>query len=501
MSALPLPSSDGRSSLRHLSITFGQLLWLVPLLGLGAPVMLITLDQAAVSAAVLLLAVALGGLWLCGRLQHRLADPKLAKLGELWLIKLVFLIFLCYVGWMPELAPFSTLNWGVDYQRFYWDAQYLIENDWSTNFVSLNYTGVLYYYAGIFFALGRNPVIPALINALVTLLAALYLIKTAYDTKPQRGPRDWMIALVLVMPELLWFDVVTSREMLMAAAVLVSTLAVGRMLAGLERERLGWTMLLVALCILAIAAVRTGMVMAVCVASAVMIFFIQPANDPKAAARMSVLRLPLMGAMILVPIATQGLAALLGGYEFDLGGRLEAVTAASSEAARHDEELTWSQNSIGLLLVPSGPVESVLLLVPRMILYLVAPLPDISVPIADLLAGNMIVWQKLFMLGSSALNVMSMPFALAAAVSDFRQRRKDARPLMLHIACWVIFAAVAGGNIIIHERYRTMATMLLWACTWRGIACAPRGLVSRIGIGWFGGGALGALAILAYKAN
>ena len=97
MSALPLPSSDGRFSLRHLSITFGQLLWLVPLIGLGAPVLLITLDQAAVTAAVLLIVVAVGGLWLCGRLQHSVADPNLARLGELWLVKLAFLIFLCYV--------------------------------------------------------------------------------------------------------------------------------------------------------------------------------------------------------------------------------------------------------------------------------------------------------------------------------------------------------------------------------------------------------------------
>ena len=143
--------------------------------------------------------------------------------------------------------------------------------------------------------------------------------------------------------------------------------------------------------------------------------------------------------------------------------------------------------------------QAIIFLPPRMVLYLLAPLPKILVPVRDLLAGSWIAWQRLLTLLSSVINVIIIPYALASLVQSIKTRKTNSAPLIFHISYWVTFISIAGGNLIIHERYRVMATFLLFGCAWLGARTCPKSLIIRTSLIWYGLLTLGALFYVVYK--
>ncbi|MBC8555411.1 MAG: hypothetical protein H8D23_37835 [Candidatus Brocadiales bacterium] len=188
-----------------------QVIPLFILLAVLSTLIFATIQNSPFSSVMLLFFVSISGLVICRRMQISLNDPALRVLGYFWLIKLGMTFVLLYAGWIPQLDFVTSSAWGYDPQRYYLQAQQLIDNNWSASFISLNYVGILYYYAAIFFMFGQNPVVPALINIFVTLIATLYLIKVGYEIRSRRSSRDWTLAFALLLPEMLWYDVMTSR--------------------------------------------------------------------------------------------------------------------------------------------------------------------------------------------------------------------------------------------------------------------------------------------------
>jgi hypothetical protein len=472
----------------------GQIVFLSFLLFAGSALILATIQVASFTTVFLLGFVSVGGLALCRGTQAKLKDPNLKILGYFWLIKLGVTLFLLYVGWMPQLDP-SSVSWGYDPQRYYIQAKELIDNHWSTGFINLNYVGILYYYGGIFYVLGHNPIIPALINAFVTLMASLYLVKVGYEIKGQRSSGDWKLAFALLLPELLWYDVMTARETLMAALLLYAVLTVGRYLAQTASISLANLSFKVSLSVFAIAAVRTSMILPVFASILVMIMFVMPKH------RSQILqRVILAGAAAVTFIVGLGIAGYLGGYDFDLGNAIHLTISAKDNIASSGD-MQWSENSVGLLLMPEGLFQAIIFLPLRMVLYLVAPLPNIWVPVSDLFAGSWGAWQFLFTLLSSVINVLTMPYALASFDQSIKMRKESTAPLIFHISYWVTFMAIAGGNLIIHERYRVMATLLLWGCAWLGARTCSKYQVVRASLVWYGLLTLGAIFYFCYKTS
>jgi len=470
----------------------GQIIFLSLLLCAGSVLILASIQVAAFTTVFLLGFVAVGGLALCRGTQAKLKDPNLKMLGYFWLIKLGVTLFLLYAGWMPQLDP-SLVSWGYDPQRYYIQAKELPDNHWSPDFLNLNYVGILYYYGGIFYVLGHNPVIPALINAFVTLMASLYLVKVGYEIKGQRGPGDWKLAFALLLPELLWFDVMTARETLMAALLLYAVLTVGRYLARTASISLTNVAFNVGFSVLAIAAVRTSMILPVFASILVMILLVMPKHGSQILQRVI-----LAGAAAVTFIVGLGIAGYLGGYDFDLGNAIHLASSAKDNIAS-SADMEWSENSVGLLLMPEGLFQTIIFLPLRMVLYLVAPLPNIWVPVSDLFAGSWGAWQFLFTLLSSVINVLAIPYALASFAQSIKMRKESTAPLIFHISYWVTFMAIAGGNLIIHERYRVMATLLLWGCAWLGARTCSKHLVVRTSLLWYGLLTLGAVFYFGYK--
>jgi len=176
----------------------------------------------------------------------------------------------------------------------------------------------------------------------------------------------------------------------------------------------------------------------------------------------------------------------LGSETFDVGKSLNTAMSAKENIATTASEVQYSTNSISSILLPDGIFQSIIFLPPRMILYILSPLPNLSVSLVELIEGSWQAWQKLLTILSAIINIIAMPYVLAATIQAIRKRKENFAFLTLIIPYWAVFIAIAGGNLIIHERYRVMATLLLWSCAWLGTRIASPQLIKRSKLLWYG---------------
>lgn len=471
------------------SLPPAALFLLLFLLGVGVPLLMITVKVALANTLFIFVAVTGLGLWFCHLTRVDLADPKLKILPSFWLLKVIITLLVLYAGWIPQLDP-SSASWGYDAQRYFQDAWNLIEDGWKP-VVGSNYQGIIFYYAAIFYLLGHNPVVPALINAFVTLLGTLFLIRCVYKFVSERTAKDWTIAGLLLVPEVLWYDAITSRETLMAVLIIVATMVVNSYLHAVKDAMLVNTLLLAGLALLAILAVRTSMAIPVVASIGVMVLVL-PLKNKMA----PFLKVFLVGLAIAMLSAGSYVQQLTSGYDISALQTYDSIQSFEFNVASRME---WSGNSIGLLIAPNNAWQAVLYLPIRMVLYLAAPFPNVAVSMTELINGNWGAWQQLMTIPTSAMMLLGFPFALAGAAKAWRFRRIQAGPLGLHITFWITFMAVAGGNIIIHERYRVMFTLLLFACMWFGYTRCSSHEVMRWALPWLGLLAAGTVFYIGYK--
>lgn len=412
------------------------------------------------------------GLWLCGLCARQANDHKLRILGYLWVAKLAFCLLLLFWGWLPELAPGSTPDWGYDPQRFYEQAWDLTQNGWSTAGLQLNYVGILYYYGGLFLVFGHNPITPLLANSLVTLVATLYVVKAVYEIKVTRGGRDWLIGLTLLLPELLWYDVMTSRETLVAALLIVVLITCCRIVAGIGQFNLK-NAAVISVCLGAIGAIRTSIILAIALSVLLMLLLTKAKDNNVRASRVY---------LAVYIFSIMAAASLIGGVLGSTNQNLiqNVQSASASEAILDNADLVWNDNSVGRALLPKNGIEIVLFLPIRMLLYLFSPLPTPVFTLSGLLGRSWIAWQSLISTAGALINAALFPYVLTSAHDAIKNRRLANGPLLLHLVFWPTLGAVAGGNLIIQERYRIMAILPMCACAWLGWRTGSRNTIIRM---------------------
>jgi hypothetical protein len=479
---------------RNLPILVGTLLFY------GIWKTLVSIETAALSTIFLLCTVTLLGHRACCRTSKLLGDPNLNILQYLWPVKLALTIFLLFAGWVTDLNP-SSPNWGGDPIRYYYDAFATANNNWIPMFtwdgytfsegLGANYTGIIYYYGVIFYIFGHNPLIPALINSFVTLFGTLFLIRCVYNFTPIRTKLDWRIAYLLLIPEVVWYDVMTGREALMAVLIMVATLASGRYLVGLGRATLLNTLVMVGVTSVGILAVRTSMAIPVVASIGLMVVLLRSRNNINPLSKSLLIALG-MAALVAGPIVQE----ILGGNEIDYLKVLDSLQAPSDSST---SEMGWSDQSIGLLLVPNGLLQTIAFIPPRMILYLAAPLPNVNLDLFQLFDGTYRPWSNLITVITATLMLLGFPYVLAGSGLAWRFRKAYPAMMIIPIAFWMNFVAVAGGNFIIHERYRAMFILLLFACAWIGYTHCSSRSVFRWAVSWFCLLGTGAIFYFIYK--
>lgn len=428
------------------------------------------------------------------RLAADLRDERLQWLGYVALVRAVLVLGLLFVGWMPQLNP-NGATFGYDPQRYYFEAFDLANTGFDPRVMgfSLNYTGVLFYYGVLFKAFGHNPVLPAVLNMTVTLAAVSFLIVVAYRVKEHRDSWDWTIGLCLVIPEVLWFDALTSRETVAMSLLVFAVLSLGMHLMfpvanSTHRSDRG-LLLAGALSFAALGLIRTTML--VPTFGALVILYTVGAGNwlhrIKGAAWITVVAIILAAA----PAIAEG----IGGYHF---GYLAWLRGSRSPEYLDQIAAGWSNRSVGQLLVPTNAFEEVVFAPIRGLAYLVAPLPSVPLGLVGLRSGSWSDWQSLATVLSAVLYIVMFPVLLVSAYVAIAERKRSW--LLIHVPLWCTYAAIAGANVIVVERYRLMMVPMMWAGIWLGWSCNQR-LLARAYAGWVALLVVGAIFFGAYKFN
>jgi len=404
---------------------------------------------------LLFVAVCGGGIALIYRTARRLEDRSLLNLRWVFIVKIVVVLALAAM-WNHRLL-IDTAELKPDQQRYFYQAIAIGKAGLTPSSVvrivqNINYPGVLYIYGALFLVFGANIFSAALFNTFLTLLTTLLLIRVAYRVKERRDRFDWILGLTMLVPDILYSDATTSRDTLAMSLLSISVLLVANFL--LQTDANAWlTLSLVAICFLLLAAVRTTALIPA-VASILVLF-------AKFRSRVKLRSLALASAAaLLFLIVAPKLSESLGGYRMTFM-QIMNVTVINP-APKFIDGFTWSPRSVGRLLVPKSAAQAVLFAIPRMIAYLVVPLPAFRIPAR-------LDWtstQDLLACASSVLYLALLPLAIIAI------KQRDAA-IALVAPFWLTLLTVAGGTAVLHERYRVMMVPFLCGCIWLG-RIAPR---------------------------
>jgi hypothetical protein len=415
-----------------------------------------TINLALLSAVLLFITLSGSGLLICNKLASDLNDRRVSHISELWLLKCLVTLLLLYLGWMPELDPTTSSNWGYDPQRYYQDSWNLVLQNWNPETLEQNYQGIIYFYAVVFYVFGHNPIIPAIINSFLTLLGTVFLIRSTYYLMPGRTKKDWMIIFLLIVPEVLWYDVLTSRENLNMILFAVAVISFGNFILGINKKYVNLFFILISTILVIF--IRTSILFSIAL-SFIMIFVLVKTKTNKISKFIVV---AITGFLFSVGPVLQSIS---GGYNLNYLYLLDSIQTGT-EILKEGEG--WTNNSIGALLIPNNFIQSVIFTLPRGIIYLIAPLPNVSISLIELLSGSYKAWQGLMTFLTSILYILFFPLVLTATKFSFKNRYTNPSLLIIPIAFWSAFLTVAGGNLIIVERYRILFTLFFFLSSWIG---------------------------------
>lgn len=397
--------------------------------------------------------VGLLGTYTLVALRPQFTNQEIICVTFAWQIKLIITIIILVVGWLPELNNVNSLEWGYDPQRYYFQSQQLAENNWVPDFLSLNYVGILYYYGAIYYLFGHNPFSPLMMNCLLSLFTFLILY---VEIRNILGKAKWggLVAIGFLFPEIIWYDILTSRESPLMSVLTIGVVLINRVV--ILRRTSAINVLGALMCALFVAMVRTSMLapILICFVLSIALYY-----------RHRVSKVRLIGYLVLFAligslVVTIGfkMSFVLGGYDWSVSSLAAEATTGSN--LLKDEGMTWSENSIGSRLIPSNTLESVLFVFPRVFFYLVTPLQSYTLDLAGLVSGSWFAWQSILTVMSSIIYVAFLPLNLALLFKVITDKMTEISIKYYVLSYWAFMFVIGGGNLIIHERYRVMATGL-----------------------------------------
>lgn len=414
------------------------------------------------------------GKYFADRLALAHNDSKLLRIAPLFHFKLCLTILVANRLWVPLMYAAR----GYDPERYYYQALDLADanfNLYAAPVEQLNYMGVVYFYAGVFKVFGRLPEVAAIVNCICTMAAVALLIHAYYCLRPVRGRHDWVLSLSILLPEIVWFDALTSRETLVLALLHLSTLPLALYFLAPSRSRRFWQIFLVSgASLVLLALVRAWVVFPAC-GSALAYYLVSRA--PTRPSR--VLRWFLVVVLLCIPPALLTLGTVIGSATTSL----PAVFVTASPEIVQD---FTTESLVAKQLIPHAPWQFVAYAPIRIVANIVAPMPYYFFGFQNILLS-----QETGQALTAVFFIATLPLVLSGAFAGIRSR--------LFRAWWcfaapyfLIMVSIAMGFLGVHSRYRVMGGALFCGCAWVG-RLAPKRTTMALYALWAGVGLCGAV--------
>ena len=405
---------------------------------------------------------------------------RLSVLGWLYILKITLVLFFVFQYWLPFVS--QSVNYGYDPQRYYVEAGYLLNHGFETVAgQSLRNVGIRYYYAVQMLFFGVNPIGPAMVNTFVSLMAALLVTTVCTHITSQKRHIPFLLGLLIIIPETVWFDSITGREAIVTASLVFIILGISSFVLGFMQQGISrWWLVIVPFAIVTLGLARP--VMLLDAIASIALISILVAFSVKRFMKASLLLSVLGGFAVLVPTLTE----VVGSSTFTYDSYFGSITSGAANTFQ-----LWTASSIGRMFVPTNIFESILYIPVRMIAHLLAPLPNINI-----FWATPLYIQHLVAVVSASLYLGLMPKVFSSAYYAARYAQYRGFLLML-LPLFVILVAVSWGQPFIHERYRIMVIPFLVSSA---LLPAPKGSVGTvIGFLWYGFLLMGSVFYVGYK--
>lgn len=364
----------------------------------------------------------------------------------MWTLSASVSLALVVVAWLPGLDSNSNPDWGYDAQRYWQIANE--SDDWLSLVRLTNYPGII-AYVRLSQILVPGIAGPVLANMLLLLVAACLAVRAIGALRILPKSRVKYVALIMLWPDLLWFSALPGKESITASLSLIAIASV--IVAAMSKRfvALGWLLAAIG-ALLGLVLVRPPAgVVTIAVLFGFGLYWV--ARDghfiPRGATALTAVVVAVAAGLAAVGLGVNQTSGVLS-----LGDQKDVALAAAEDGSL----VEFLANSSQAVQVFSTPL--------RAGVAIVGPLLPQSL-MNSISAGpaSYIFWQGLSTALSSVLIIALLPLVVAAGWKGLR-----AGALEPTIALWTAMMVVAGGTILITDRYR-----LIWA-PWI-VICAIQG--------------------------
>jgi hypothetical protein len=423
----------------------------------------VSLDEGLIQTTLLMILTMFGGILVIWKLSKKLGDPHILKLAYVYMAKFPIVLLFIYTVWVPMLSPNAPV-FGYDGQQYY-QYGYQMMQSWISPGIDLdpiylNHIGIVYYYAIVFLIFGCNSVAPAVLNMFLLLVAMMLVLVVGYKIKQQRSKYDWTLGLGILIPELILYDAMATRETVMIFAIVVSLFPVlSAMGAGRSNKPKATSMLPSIIGVAIIAMIRPPMLIAIPLCYLLFIFLKK---------RFTTQQVVVISLTVGILLMSPYIANLLGSSGLNIFKYKDLILnpmAMKDVAENLETGVVWNERSIGKLLLPSNELQAIVYAIPRSLMTFVDPLPKITFDVRELVNLNYMSWLLFITTLSPFIYVMLIPLALAVAVQYLADKRWP-NGLLFIIPFIVLLMAAGGGNQIINARYRLSSLMFFVGTVW-----------------------------------
>ena len=347
----------------------------------------------------------------------------------IWLLGLILGELVLAYCWTPFLSP-SSGHWGFDPQRYYYYMNTFITNGHFTDF-SLNYRGILFFYLPFLLVFGLNPLVPFFVNSILMLSSVILFVKMCDVDIPKI-----LLGLLFLFPEMIWFGVMSSREIPCLFALALSIYGYVRYVNTSRQADL----YILCIGVVLMGVIRLPYMFILFLVLCVHVAFYSNYSGQK--------WLILIGGVLLLGIGMY-LSSATGSAsdQADLASRLGQQFSGGSKAVTDG----YGERSVALLLIPHNPIEYVVYGIVRSFAYL-CPSGN---PFSFAYQNAYIAGQGVLVGWSSVIMVLTLPFVFSFVKQSLRNTVVYEQLLAIAFLVFWLFIG-SSTTTMIHIRYRVV---------------------------------------------
>lgn len=393
-----------------------------------------------------------------------LKDKNIIKLCYIYLLKvLTSILFLNFI-WIPYLNDSlslygDTLYGAFDPVKYYFFAHIFEMNNFSLDALpNVNYQGVIYYYGIIFKIFGFNAIIPAIINNLLSLIASLCILRLGYIIKSERKRYDWVIGIIMIIPELAFYDSITSKESL--CMIFFVFVIYNFVIINIKRNNIISRSIAIFFMIIFLGLVRTSILIALGLTMLTLSYIFGRSKGRNKKLGSKIMLIVIAVIILIIPIVTSKI-----GYEYNYSNVLSQSLVG--DASNTVEGFGEGQSSFTQLMVPKNTVQRFVVVPMRFIINIIAPFPQLTMNIENLFKFIQADWQNFVTTISVVVYILFLPYIIIVFIDDIL-RKKRMNSIVFLVPLFFTLLTISAGVYIIHPRYRIFCIPYLWASIWLG---------------------------------